>query len=120
MLLTPPPLSNAERQRRFQRRHPGYDRRRKAAKRAAEKRTIARLRAAAQAAAAGARVAEAKAAETMAAEARPQPLMLPAPVGNPLLAELNALAASLARRSAPEPLPLPERVSVESGSSRAA
>lgn len=61
-MMTPtPPQSNAERQRHFQRAHPGYDARRKARQRAAGKRVAAQLRAAQLAAAAEGSVAVAQA-----------------------------------------------------------
>jgi hypothetical protein len=84
MLIIPPPMSNAERQRRFQKRNPGYDRRRKANARASAKRGAEQLLAALHA--------------KMAAEAPRPVLMLPAPVEDPMMAEVNALAASLAKR----------------------
>ena len=84
MLIIPPPMSNAERQRRFQKRNPGYDRRRKANARESAKRGAEQLLAALQA--------------KMAAEAPRPVLMLPAPVEDPMMAEVNALAASLAKR----------------------
>ena len=65
MLTEPPPMTNAQRQRRFQERNPGYDRRRKAKRRAAQQVELQRYILAMQAAA--------------AVEVR-ESLMLPAPV----------------------------------------
>ncbi|MGB7160698.1 MAG: hypothetical protein WBD40_21720 [Tepidisphaeraceae bacterium] len=95
MVIIPPPLSNAERQRLFQLRHPGYDRRRKSRERASAKRGAAQLFAALQAKA--------------AAEANRPVLMLPAPVENPVLVELDALAAARASSVPPEPLRLAQQ-----------
>ena len=89
-------MSNLERQRRFQASHPGYDRRRVARKRAAVKRGAAQRLAA-------------LAAQAAAAEAKPQVLMLPAPVEDPVVVELNALATSHATSPAPEPVPLAQQ-----------
>jgi hypothetical protein len=101
MLRPAPPLTNVQRQAAFQAAHPGYDRRRKARQRAVLDRLSAKRRRA-QGLAPG---------QSMPVEAKPQPLMLPAPVENPVLVELNALAASLA--SAParalEPMPLAQQ-----------
>jgi hypothetical protein len=91
MLIIPPPMTNAERQRLFQLSHPGYDRRRKARQRARVNHAVAQLRAAAQAQA--------------AAKANPPVLMLPAPVEDLAMAELNALAASLASTPVRQPVP---------------
>ena len=95
-------MSNLERQRRFQAGHPGYDRRRKARQRGASKRAVKQMRRewAAQAAAE---------AEAVAVEAKPQLLMLPAPIEDPMMAQLNAMAASLVAAPAREPLPLAQQ-----------
>jgi hypothetical protein len=77
-------MSNAERQKRFQAANPGYDARRKARERGMAMRAVQRARAAIRAHAA-------------AAANRPV-LMLPAPVEDPIIAELNALRASLAKQ----------------------
>lgn len=82
MLLPAPPLSNAQRQRDFQARHPGYDRKRKA-----------RQRAAFNAAAKAARAAR----EAMNAPATAQPPALPAPVVDPVMIAMNEMVANLAR-----------------------
>jgi hypothetical protein len=89
MLIPSPAMTNAERQRLFQLRHPGYDRRRIARKRGAAKRGAAQLVAALQA---------------KAAEASRPMLMLPAPAEDLVLVELNALAGSLASAPSPQPL----------------
>jgi hypothetical protein len=89
MLKPAPPMSNAERQRQFRERNPGYYGR------------LHRKRKAEVMALIAARTA---AAEAMAA--RPAPLMLPAPVEDPAMAALDALAASLKSGSSREPLPV--------------
>ena len=93
-----PPMSNAERQRRFQEAHPGYDRRRKARQRAGAKRVVEALR---QKLMMEAHAAEAQAEQAKApaeAQAAKPVLMLPAPVQDPLMAQLNALTGSMAKR----------------------
>ena len=102
MLSIPPPDTTAERQRRFQERHPGYDRRRKAQERALAKRGGAQLFATlpAQAAAAAAATAEAEAS---------RPVLMPAPIEDPVMAQLNAVATSLAVAPAREPLPITQQ-----------
>jgi hypothetical protein len=72
-----PAMTNAERQRKFQDAHPGYDRRRKARERAMAKRGAALF----------------VPAMPVPAVAR---LALPAPVVDPVMAELEALGAALA------------------------
>src|SRR5687768_6796653 len=80
-----PAMSNAERQRRFQDAHPGYDRRRKARQRAAAKRGAALLL---------------KALHAKAAEAAPaEPLALPAPLAVPAVPVL-----AVARLALPAPV----------------
>jgi hypothetical protein len=66
MLKPATPMSNAERQRRFQAAHPGYDRRRKARQRAGLK-----------------AYGERKKAERLAAAAAGEPLALPEPAVTP-------------------------------------
>jgi hypothetical protein len=90
MMIRSSPLSNAERQRMFLERHPGYYRRLRAKRRAEELALSA-----AQAAAA-------------AAPARREPLMLPAPVEMPLFPGINEIPATLdaLRESARVSLPL--------------
>ena len=95
MLSIPPPDSTYERQRRFQERHPEYDRRRKARQRAMEKRASERF---------PALWAEITARVAAAAQATRPVLMLPAPVEDPAMAELNGLAASLAAARAAQQL----------------
>ena len=109
MLSIPPPMSSAERQRRFQARHPGYDRRRKAAERGGLKRATERFRAARHATtAAGAAAmvpatpapASPASAEAITPLALPLPttrLALPAPAVLPVLPALNDLASLRAR-----------------------
>ena len=97
-------MSNLERQRRFQANHPGYDRRRKARGRVTNKRAAKQM---VMAWAAQARAAEAAAA----VEAKPQLLMLPAPVEDPMMDQLNAMAASLAAGPARERVPLAQQAS---------
>jgi hypothetical protein len=96
-----PAMTNAERQRKFQDAHPGYDRRRKARERAMAKRGAALFVQALQAKAADAAPAEPLALPaTVAVPAMPVPavarLALPAPVVDPVMAELEALGAALA------------------------
>ena len=81
MLKPTPPMSNSQRQRLFRERHPGYYQRLHARRRA----EVAALQAARMAVAA------------TPAPARSEPLMLPAPVVDPMMLELNELAAKLAR-----------------------
>src|SRR5207253_5649955 len=95
-----PPMSNNERQRRFQNAHPGYDRRRKARERALAKRVGAQAlearRAAAAAAAVVARATQTTSIESFAATSPvatlvaslvspPARLCLPAPVVHPMM-----------------------------------
>ena len=106
-----PPMSNAERQRRFQAAHPGYDRRRKARERAMAGRGAALFVTALRAKAAEAAPAEALVlAAPLAVPAVPVPMVarlaLPAPVVDPVMAELDALRAALASPRAREALPL--------------
>jgi hypothetical protein len=92
MLIPAPPLTNAQRQWMFQAAHPGYDRRRKARKRAGLKAHSAKTKAARAAAEA---LATASAQIPPAPLALPPPpvrLMLPAPVTDPAMSALNALA----------------------------
>ena len=88
MLEPCPPMSNAERQRRFQASHPGYDARRKARSRAAERRGATKIMAA---------MASATAA-TPEPIATPEPLALPAPV------EVNVIPAKRALLMLPAPV----------------
>jgi hypothetical protein len=81
-------LTSTERVQQFRARNPGYDRRWKSRKRGKPNARLAVLQA--QAAAAAAAVAPAK---------TPM-LLLPAPVQDPMMAEMDALAASLAARKA--------------------
>ena len=83
-------MSNIERQRQFRERNPGYYGRLHR-KRNAE---ILALRAARMAAA-------------EAVVAKPEPLMLPAPVQDPAMDALNALSSALRSDSAAEPLTIP-------------
>jgi hypothetical protein len=106
MLLPAPPMSNAERQRRFQDAHPGYDRRRKARQRGSEKRGAAQLAAqlAAKLHAAGEVEAAASLVQSLPLHARAQLLLipvpttrlaLPAPVEMPVLPAINDIHALL-------------------------
>jgi hypothetical protein len=94
MLSIPPPESTGERQRRFQERHPGYDRRRKARDRAIEKRASERF---------PALWAEITARVAATSQATRTVLMLPAPVENPVMPGLNAPAVPLAAARAAQP-----------------
>ncbi len=88
MLITPPPMSSTERVRKFRQRNPGYDRRFMARQRAIANQSSARL------------VAEAFAA--IRPEAPSEPLMLPAPVAEEMMAPLSGLAALRESQSAVE------------------
>ncbi|MGB7159722.1 MAG: hypothetical protein WBD40_16765 [Tepidisphaeraceae bacterium] len=95
-------MTSTERVREFRERNPDYDRRWKARREAR----------------AQARVAALQAHAVVPAET--PLLMLPAPVRDPALAALDALAASLASRSAREMLPIAARTSRPANQSRAA
>jgi hypothetical protein len=101
MLKPAPPMTNAERQFWFRRRHPGYDRRRKARERASAKRGAAQILAALNA-----KAAQAAAIPAMLVPTEPQRLALPAPVVDPVMAELNALREALASPRVREALPV--------------
>src|SRR5215203_440169 len=96
MLMIPPPTSSAERQRKFQMAHPGYDRRRKARGRDRAKRAVAMMKAQMR------EMALAEQAQTAAATiqnpaAKPL-LMLPAPVEKfeiPGMTTIEAIRAKL-------------------------
>jgi hypothetical protein len=75
MVKPAPPLSNAERQRQFRARHPNYDHRYRARRKAAIAGGLA----------------------VMAAPAAAEPLALPAPAELPLFPGLNAIPATPAR-----------------------
>lgn len=96
------PMSNAERQRRFRARNPGYWRkyyaRERAGRIAAQKKVAALMRELAKA-----RYAAAQEQPTTPLVFK-TPLMLPAPVQDPTMAALEALAASLASKSTREAL----------------
>jgi hypothetical protein len=106
-------MSSAERQRRFQAAHPGYDRRRKARQKARIDSAATAMRLPEEAMDVDAKPAEPVAVPAPLASAMmPVPavarLALPAPVVHPVLAELNALRAALAsagaRARAPQPV----------------
>ena len=85
-------MSSTERVRQFRQRNPGYDRRYMAHQRAQLREAFARLQ-----------------AETLAAAqavAPAEPLMLPAPVADPMMAQLNGLAALRESQSAVELVPV--------------
>jgi hypothetical protein len=109
MLKISPPMSNAERQRKFQRAHPGYDARRKGRQRSGIKRYLAWQKVQAQLAALAQQAQ--MTAETIQVPAIKPMLMLPAPVENPLMAEIAAFVA--ARKAQPVESPF---VSVSSQS----
>jgi hypothetical protein len=106
-LSIPPPMSNAERQRRFQAAHPGYDRRRKARQRAAAKRVEAQHRAerlrAAQAAEATPQTLALPAPVQVMLIPVPATRLLPAPVEVPALAAIDELRARLQAAHAHQP-----------------
>ena len=106
MLLIPAPKSNAERQREFRERNPGYFRKYYAVKRSIAKRVRARMQAEAQAAQA-ALIAAARAEATLAILAKPEPLMLPAPAQDPTMAANKALVDTVAVRAVRQAAPLP-------------
>jgi hypothetical protein len=85
-VIPKPPMTNGERQRKFQRSHPGYDARRKSRERAMEKRARAQF-----AELWAALIKAAEAAEAAKAAASAAPLALPAPVEMPLLPAINDL-----------------------------
>ena len=91
-----PPVSNTERQRQFRERNPGYYRRLHAKRRAETKARVAAL----------AEQAATAVPEPLAFPATPPRLMLPAPVQDPAMDALNALAASLQSRSARDAQPI--------------
>jgi hypothetical protein len=93
MIKAIPPMLSYERVRRFRERNPGYDRRFMARQRAAEKQAVARL------------MADAIAAAQVVAPA--EPLMLPAPVADPMMTQLNRLGKL---QSVAEPLPVAAEV----------
>ncbi len=95
MLIIPPPTSSTERVRQFRQRNPGYDRRFMARQRAIANQSAARL------------VAEAFAAAPTVAPA--EPLMLPAPVEDSMMAQLNGLAALRESQSAAELVPVADQ-----------
>jgi hypothetical protein len=94
MLIRKRAMSNVERQRAFQARHPGYDARRKARQRSAVRAYLARKLAERHAAAAAAKqqaLAEASAAST-GVSVRPPPPPLPASAVGPALPGPNEIA----------------------------
>ena len=88
MVKPAPPLSNAERQRQFRARHPNYDHRYRARRKAAIAGRLA----------------------VMAAPAAAEPLALPAPVQMPLFPGLNAIPATPAR--APQLVPISQPATI--------
>jgi hypothetical protein len=94
-------MTTAERQRKFQKSHPGYDRARKSRGRAGCKRRISMMKAEIRAMVLAER-AQAAAAMIQIPAAKPM-LMLPAPVENPLMAQIEALAAARKSASAESP-----------------
>ena len=101
-------MSNAERQRRFRKRHPGYYARLHGRKRAAAKAAVARHIAAAQAA-----TVAAATPEPLALPARPEPLMLPTPVEVVEIPGMTITAiGAFAAMPAPSPLPVSSEVTI--------
>jgi hypothetical protein len=100
MLIIPPPTSNAERQRQFVERNPGYYRKYSAQRRALEKEARERFLAAARAKAQ---------AEKQAAERR-EPLLLPAPVETIEIPGMNKIEPAPVAAAVPAAIarPLPE------------
>jgi len=103
MMRYPSPKSNAERQREFQARNPGYDCRRKATERAGARRDAARFLAKMRASAAAQAVAEVTPPPIAVATERPL-LLLPAPVRDETIAAIEALALSISAVAARVPL----------------
>jgi hypothetical protein len=109
MITLPPPMSNAQRQRKFQQANPGYDRQRKARERGMARRELEQMQAALQAEALAqqAQTAAAEAAQTMTATiqipANKPLLMLPAPIKDQWMAEIEALAAARKSQAAESP-----------------
>ena len=102
-------VSNTERQRQFRERNPDYYRRLQAKRRARVKVGSAQLLAEVNLAISEP-IALPAPVEAIAIPARPFPLMLPAPVVDPLMESLNQLAAALnARREAVE-VPISKRI----------
>jgi hypothetical protein len=94
MLLPPRPTSNLERQRQFRARNPGYDVRRKAARRAALKDAVAQYLAGL--ATAHEPLALSAPVEPIATPVRTAPLALPAPADLPVVPGMNALPLFIA------------------------
>jgi hypothetical protein len=88
-----PPMTNTERQAEFRRRNPGYYQRLHARRRAAVRALMAERKAAALAAA----PEQVSVPKTLTLPLPTWRLALPAPVVDPLMVELNALTARLAR-----------------------
>ena len=93
MLITPPPMSSTERVRKFRQRNPGYDRRYMARQRAKVNRS-------------GSLDCRPRQFAAAPAAAPAEPLMLPAPVADPMMAQLNGLAALRESQSAGELVPV--------------
>ena len=91
-------MSNVERQRRFRARHPGYFNKYNGRRKAMRLATTAKMRAEILAMEAEARAAAQAPPAPLALPVKPI-LMLPAPVQDPVVAEIDALAASLRARS---------------------
>jgi hypothetical protein len=98
MLIIPRAMSNAERQRKFQRANPGYDARRKSRERESSRRARARRAAELQAQ----RLAQAQAA----VPANKPLLMLPAPIELPVIPGMNAISATPRSNSELQTFPL--------------
>jgi hypothetical protein len=117
--LNRPPKSNAERQRDFRRNHPGYDRRRKAQERARVKQMVKHRLRQESLLAEQAAVAHEAAVRAMLMPIKPQ-LLLPAPVRDLLMEEMDALRAKLAARRSAELVPLSRPAQASSHAARAA
>jgi len=86
-------MSNAERQRKFQRANPGYDRRRKARQRSSAKRALQWMKTEAMLAEL---VKQQQTVEATVQEPATKPmLMLPAPVQNPVMEQIEALKSAM-------------------------
>jgi hypothetical protein len=104
MLIIPPTMSSTQRQRKFRQRHPGYDRLRRACRKARISAMVKKMGAELMAASNAPTTAECTAPSIATAAPKPM-LLLPAPVADPTMAQINAMALDLARANAKAPLP---------------
>jgi hypothetical protein len=95
-------MTNAERQRKFQRLHPGYDRRRKATERAGAKRAVEIFKRAQRLEAARAQTATEAEVTTPPEQSTPVRLV---PANDPIIVALRAMPVLRSRETPAEPLP---------------